>query len=365
MWGVLRPILKDVYPVSRLVLLLQFLTIVVPFLTLIAQENRNFVEIYYICVPFVLIIYSIRILPNIYFPLMGKHISSIITVCFIAIGIYVFLGLIITGGLNRMNFNLYSVYEVRAELKEAGFPLSGYLVPWFAYVINILLLVYGIGKKNKLYITTAIILQILLFGMTNFKAFITVPIIVLGLLFLLNRMKFIVSVLLGSIFLVLLLLTISLFGELMGISLLRRILNVPAGMHSLYFDYFSTNPIALMSGTKWADVFGGTYEDRAVIIIAKEFWGREFSPNVGWVGDAFANFGLKGIAIMSIGLVLILKLGDSLAKNVSIKGSVECLFIGMAIALGSSGLNTVVLTHGAWLAIVGAWWLSWNLRTSS
>ena len=356
-WIAIRPVLTKRYPISRLILIVQVVVIVIPFLTLFAQEERRWNEVIYICLPIVLIALFVRISPKIKLPECDKSAYLIISIVFACIVVYVLLGLIVTGGLSRLNFNFYHVYEVRDLLKNNPFPLSGYLISWVAHVINIAFLISGVIRRNWLIIAFAFVIQILIFGMTNFKSFLILPFFVLGFLFLLKRMNFVLSVVFGVNLLILLLICLHFTGEDMGLGLFSRIFIVPAAIHSLYFDYFSSHAPAMMAGTKWASLFGAQYDENIIFIVAKEYWGKEFSPNVGWLGDAFANFGITGAFVITVLFALFLKICDSVANSIQTIGIAESLLFGAAIAFCSSAFSTVLLTHGAGLAVIALWWL--------
>jgi hypothetical protein len=92
-------------------------------------------------------------------------------------------------------------------------------------------------------------------------------------------------------------------------------------------------------------------------VVAQENWGKAFSPNVGWVGDAYANFGIFGVVFSGVMLGAILKFGDRITDESVQPGLAEGLIVGPTLALCSSGLGPVLLTHGLVIALIMLWML--------
>ena len=71
----------------------------------------------------------------------------------------------------------------------------------------------------------------------------------------------------------------------------------------------------------------------------------EMGANTGLIGDAVSNFGLAGVFIMPIVLILVLRVLDMCTYGVENKLYIATAVL-YAIILISSFLPTVLLTHG-------------------
>lgn len=360
LWLFIRALNTSGMRISSFYILTQFFVIIIPYLVLFGMQDRPYFHIVLLVGAFTLLNVIVGLSPHIIIPPPPKTVAYSLVAIGAACCAYIYVGLIATGGLGRLNFNLYSVYETRSEYQNAMMPGFGYLVSWVAYVINMTFLIFFFSKKKWLYVVATLIAQLALFGMTNFKSFLFAPVAALGIA--IARQYFVLPrlLLLGIIAAISLGTVVHMAGEIMGISIIRRALFVPAALHGLYFDYFSSAPLGLMAGTRFAELFGSTYDETAVNIIARLFWGEDISPNVGWIGDAFAQFSWLGVFIYTILFSFFLKLADSLVAHLDPRNrAIEGLLVGSAFALCSSGLTSTLLTHGFLILLLALWTLSY------
>ena len=342
--------------VSRFVVFVQLLLVVVPYTALYGAEDLPLWHIGMLLLGFMSVIVAGRWLPLVQIRPPRTATRRVFIYVMAAIVAYVFVGLFVTGGLGRFNLNFQDVYEARSLYAKSMLPGFGYFVPWVAYIINMAWLVTAMRSSNKFQVIAILLLQLLIFAMTNFKSFLFVPFAVIGLIELAKRMDIRRAALIGAPVIVGALVSLSAMGTPLGAAFLDRMFFVPAALHGLYFEYFSDHPFALMGGSEFGNMFGSTYSQSSVYVVAQEYWGRMFSPNVGWIGDAYANFGPIGVVLFGIILAMILKTADGFAKNKSIQpGVAEGLMVGPTLALCSSALGTVSLTHGLIVALVVLW----------
>jgi oligosaccharide repeat unit polymerase len=366
LWQLIKPVMNpDFHPVSRLILMVQFSIIVLPMFSLFAQVERPTTDLVLILSGFFTVVFLVRWLPGVIVTLPSRNSSYCVIAAGAILMLYVYGGLIATGGLSRLNFSFYDVYAFREQFHDSKLPLFGYAIPWVAYIINMAILIYAAENKKFLIIAIVFVLQIMLFGMTNYKAFLFIPFVVITFTLMMRHIEFSKMVFFGGAAAIVLLVIIGVAGEAMGFAIARRVFIVPSALHCLYFEYFSNNPVALLSGTHWAGFFGtAPYTETTLQIIAEEYWKKEAGPNVGWMGDAYANFGIKGLFIYAILLSIFLKMADSIAVWIHTPGIVEALFIGPALALCSSAFNSVLLTHGGLVVLPVLWVLARQLSLS-
>lgn len=367
-WFWVRPVLRNPrFAVSRMLITFQLLFIVIPSFTIYSQADRPGVHLLWVLMGFTALVLTVRGIPSFSIPMLPREIALGLSTLGLAIVAYVYTGLVLGGGLGRVNLNLLEVYRFREAFVNNSFPLSNYFVPWVGYVLNIALLTYALFRRKTFAVGLILILQGLLFAMTNFKAFLFLPFLVLVFLWILPRQAFPRLALLGGVGLMSLLWTLAELGQPLGLGIADRAFYLPAAMQSLYFDYFSAHPLAYMSGSPWIGFLRleTPYATTSVSLIAQEYWGRDFSPNVGWIGSAYADFGELGIMGFAVILGLFLRLADALAAQIRLRGVPEALFIGPALALTNASLTTSLLTHGGLIALLTLWVLSRELGFSN
>lgn len=279
----------------------------------------------------------------------------------IALAVYVYGALLVTGGLGRLNFDLALVYEYRDELEFAGFPFASYLIPWQAYVVNMALLAYSVHRGWKGAALLVLAAQLLLFGMTNYKSFLFAPALVVGVLWMArSSLRLGWAILLGGALVVLTAWALYLLSEevLIPAIFVRRLFFVPAELHLWYYDFFSSpgNPFVTLSNSVLASVSRYPYDQAVPPLIGWTYTGTEVGANAGWMADAYAQFGFAGMGVFAVLLALVLRLLDGVSAWTSRQVATAVVAVP-AMALVNSGLLTVLLTHGFGLAMLLLWLL--------
>lgn len=373
LWLSIRSILlSEQFPFSRLIIIFQFLILVLPAFTVFAQSNRPNLHLVLVLFGFYTYVITVRLVPHWKPPTLSPIFVLIFMALTLMIGIYTYSMLIFTGGLQRINFNLLNVYEVREEYVEHFFPFAGYFVPLTANVLNIFLLIYGAALQKWTLSFLAVILELFLFSMTNLKIYLFLPFVSLTLYYGLQslRLKFSSFILFGAVSLSIFTSIATLTNHDFIISIFRRVFVTPISLTSLYFDYFSTHTYAFMSGSTIGKMissmgFNLPYDNPPAIMIAWEYWGRESDPNVCWIGASFANFGVFGILIFGILLGIFSKTGDSIARLVKIRGVTESLSLNSSISFTNSAFLTSLFTHGGFISLIFVWMFNNFLRSSN
>jgi oligosaccharide repeat unit polymerase len=276
---------------------------------------------------------------------------------------YVFANLLVSGGFTRLNFDLEKVYEVREAYGNNRGPLMGYFLFWQAYSINTLLLAYFLYKKHKLMILISLSLQLLLFGMTGFKSFLFSPLLIIGIHYILNvkkTMKLFPYLALGSATVVALFYGLyTLTGDLLWASIfIRRFFFTPAHLHFIYYDFFQLNPKIMLSNSVLSFFIDNPYKDYNILhLISQHYFGKDIGVNVGYIGNAYANFGAFGVFLFSILLGFTLKFLDSISEKLPVSVAVSIIIIP-SMAFINSGFFTVLMTHGFIFSCLCVWLLA-------
>jgi hypothetical protein len=194
--------------------------------------------------------------------------------------------------------------------------------------------------------------------MTGHKSFLLAPVLAIGVYLLWQKRNFFSWIIMGAF-----LLTLVSYGcflvtgvELVPSLFVRRLFFVPARLHVLYYDFFSQpeHPFYMLSDSIFRGFLKNPYGMPMPRVIALTYWGREFWPDVGYLGDAYGNFGLLGMFLFSIILGIVLRIADSVGSHLP-PNFVAAAIVMPAMALTESALFTSILTHGWILAVLMLW----------
>ncbi|WP_316571707.1 oligosaccharide repeat unit polymerase [Neobacillus sp. YIM B06451] len=349
---------------SKVILYIILLNLLVPLLTFYSMQDGARIYLYSILFGFMLTVWIVKKLKDFRVIMIEDSVKPVFFLLAV-ITLYVYGYLIATGGLSRLSFNLLAVYDVRSVYQQNNSGLMNYLVTWQAYAINMSMLIYTLEGRKKQLFFLFLFLQLLLFGMTGLKSFLFAPVVVIGLYYILKNVKLKNLVLemmtVGVLFIVSLsVLLYSVFDNINAASIfVRRLLLVPAQLHFVYFDFFSTHETMKLSHSFLSFLFENPYNSPTPVdVIASVVFNNEnFNPNVGYLGDAFSNFGFMGIIVYSITLGVVLKMLDSVARHVPIYFSAPLIVIP-SMALINSALPTSLVTHGILFEITAIWLFS-------
>ena len=334
---------------SGIVLVLYFVVVMLPLSSLYGLADAPAAFVYVSGMSFAVLIIATGLLPRVKVPRPGRSLLYLGLLTVAGISAYVYGWLAFTGGLERLSFDLLSVYEVRADYMQTRGPLIGYFVPWQANVFNIIILCYGLEKRNYWLLGLTFIAQLFLFGMTGHKSFLFAPLLAGGVFLIWQRKNAISYILLGASLVVLVSYAHFLItGDwLMSSLFIRRLFFVPAGLHLVYYDFFSQpeHPFYMLSDSVLSSFISNPYGIHMSSLIASSCWDVEFNPNVGYLGNAYGNFGLWGMLLFSAILGVVLSIVDSLGS--SLPPHFVAAAISMpAISITQSALFTSMLTHG-------------------
>ena len=355
--------MSDVRPYlpSRYVIHIVYIFLIIPFCSFYAVSNVPLWNLIYISVGFSTFAFVARRGANIKIYKPAYSVVAFMLAIAACATIYLYVGLALKGGIARFNLSLTEVYEARADYVNQGrIPLSGYLVSWQGNVLNMGLLTFGFYKKSRNMIVIALLLQLALFTLTSFKSFILGPFLVFAVYKYVKSEDFGRFMLLGSSGLILLFYIYYLISNdpVLPAIFIRRMYDVPSLLHSYYFDFFSSSEKIKLSNSIFSWIFKYPYNMPVTRVISWRYFGSDFGPNVGFVGDAFAHFGLAGIIIFSALLGFVVKMIDIMSKDVPVSIAVGVVALP-AMSLVNSAFLTTMLTHGMLLSFLMIWCFRW------
>ena len=133
----------------------------------------------------------------------------------------------------------------------------------------------------------------------------------------------------------------------------RRMFYVPAKLTYQYWEYFSNNPVYLMSDSLLGSLFGGSDQEYAKSrLIGGVYYGKYImNANVNVFGTAFGDFGVTGMPIVAVLVGLICRLLNGIY---SIKNSIIVVAYTVFIALvwTQGGFHTSFLSNGLFFSLI-------------
>lgn len=262
----------------------------------------------------------------------------------------------------RLQFDLFSVYNIRLEARAYNFPrILSYLFAW-TLAINPILLGLCIVRKRWIAAGVFFLTQMFSFGINGLKTTFFMPFLVIMVVYLykknnLRKLKQLIIVSLCGFMALGCLECYTLRTTHIADFAVRRILIAPNHLGGFYYDFIMSNePDYFRSSFLRHFGIQSPYTKHgnkgiSYLIGALYFGKPNMNCNNGLSSDAVANLGLAGCVIMPVLLAYCLILFDRSTVNVDSR-----LCIAPAIYLSynllSTTLTTVMLTHGFLLVLL-------------
>jgi hypothetical protein len=278
----------------------------------------------------------------------------------VAISIGTVVGIFLLGGARFLNFDFATIYEVRGDAARNLPAIFAYLNSVVGKVVIPFGVVVAVLQRRWLYVGALSLTAILLFGLTAHKSILFTPVVVLFVYYITGKKTalqyFVLALIISGV------ISAAEFnfsnasgGDYLFSSLfIRRALLTPSLINYFYLDWFSNNDYYFWADSKLS--FGLVDPPsalRSMNLIGLEYFGREEnSANAGWIGSGYANAGLAGVIIYSLGVGLLLSLLDSYAKKLGARLVISLFVASLITILTSTDLITSLFTHGVVLAIV-------------
>lgn len=245
-----------------------------------------------------------------------------------------------------VTFDLAEVYTLRTNFKSDNIP-SLLQYPFFtSTMIMPVILVYALSKKKYVMVVFAVIIQLLAFFADGRKSTLFMLVLTVVGYFLIHNFN-VRLIPIGAFAVVSLgCLEKWIFSTSFFINyVVRRLFLLPAYLQYAYYDFFAEHEKDFLRQSILGRLgFDSPYSDSIPRLIGKGYYGGSYANN-GLFSDAFANFGVFGVILYPILLVLALKMLDKCSKNLSVNICIGVIFTA-AYAFLSTFYFTVMLTHG-------------------
>jgi len=255
--------------------------------------------------------------------------------------------------------SLVDVYDVRADFTATGralHPFENYFVSWIGYNINPVLILYGALTTNVPLVLMGAAGQLYIYSVSAQKSFVMAPIFLLLLpLLSRDRARFFIPALAwsGPIAMLLCLLVDHLQGGFTMNSLFtRRVFALPGLLTGMYFEYYSHEPMVMMSDGFLKFLFSGPPPVSPALVIGEFYWNSpDAHVNSNLWATAYAHFGFVGVFVSSLLLAVVFHLYDSLSQKLSL--GFACVFLAIsASSLTNAALPTSLMNHGLGLTVL-------------
>lgn len=264
--------------------------------------------------------------------------------------------------LSLSTFSLSLVYETREQWKGSISGVARYFYLWQANVVGPFLLIVGLAKRKPWLVALALLNNITLFATSGLKSILFAP---LGAAAAWAAVRWNPRGAMGR-YLALLVVGILAIAAVDGLYLkptvgrglissytVRRVAYVPGLLTGLYVDYYSTHPKTYFTegrALSWTGAY--PYELGIPQMIGYQYFDNpQMNANANLWAMGYADMGWLGMLLVTLVLVVILWVIDSLARHHSPAGVVGVLVMPM-FTLSNTSLFVALLTWGLGLTIL-------------
>lgn len=300
---------------------------------------------------------------------IGMRPDTVITP--ICLGMVAFVGSIFAyGGGQFLNFDFGKVYQFRSEASENLPAIYRYLVPIFTQAVIPFGLAIALAQRRLLMAGLIVLLSVLAFALSGHKGPLFFPALVVAVYVAFAMGRISLLILLGTLaavaasFIDLYLETQGLSEGWIGAIVADRLLLLPSLLDHYYIDFFSKNPQYYWSESRI------TYGlvDRPFDLPSPKLIGEVYFPqyqpfaNTGWIGSGYAQAGLAGVALYSVGVGLVFAYVDAAAKRFGARTAIAMFVIHVVHLLTAVDFITSFLTGGLLFSVLLAAMTGSSLR---
>lgn len=321
--------------------------------TFVSDADLRYAGVLFFVIFFSIRISAIKLQPIFLKPIREKQFLNFTLV----VSILILILYILLGGGRSLNFNLSSIYEVRSNNQESVPGFLGYFVSLLSAILLPLTILYSIERRRFDVLALAFVLQMVFFGLTNFKNILFAPILFISFYaFLLSPRR---SKYLPLLFFVLpVVAMLNVFfarfvlkadGLLFFVNnFIRRMLFTPPMLDEAHIVFFSDNPFYFWSTSRISLGFiQNPYELASPFIIGRELFGSDtWAANTGLIGSGFANAGYLGVIVYTVLFGLLIAFLNAFGNRVGHPLVSALALLSIMNITRSSDFTTVFLTHG-------------------
>ena len=246
--------------------------------------------------------------------------------------------------LSNFLLTINDPYGVRAQAREQSISWAFLLIENWGVYFGALLITYALKNKNTILAVVFVLIEAFYFSLQGNRIFIFITgiAVLLGVFKLKDKyLPYIFIGLLGAQILEFLLFhNLHTVGFVMNV--FRRFTIVPNIISTKYYDYFLTEVPDFLRGhfPNISKLFGTSspYDFNVGYLIGQKYFGMYLNANTGLVGGAFFEFGLFGIIIDPIMLVISFRIFEKVLFNADEEITMITSLIYASLAINSWAL---------------------------
>lgn len=329
---------------------------IVPILSYYALGGEERWMLYALLFSYALLVAAVRFMPPLILPVLSGQRKLAISLMVLLIALTV-LSLIARVGVGALNLDMSKVYQYREEVTSGIYSgVWAYLYSWVGGAVCVGLMVYFVAVRRYAFAFAALLVQIYMFGATGHKVYLFQPVIALGTYWLLTHgawrsiMVWGLCTMIFAVAIVFMIFDLDIVGDL----IVRRTLYVPAFLDFRYLEYFSEHPKVYLTNSFFKSLGEYPYGDVPTGLVIGNFIGfPDTNAVTGYLGTAYMNFGVIGMAAYSMLFAVVLRLLDGcVASGLPFVFVAAATVAPIRAVLTESDLFTSLLTHGLGLMVL-------------
>lgn len=273
-----------------------------------------------------------------------------VLVAIVSVCTYTYLQAVV--GISFNLISVFEIYETRLEYRDElipSHPILGYLIANQGNVVNPILMAFGVYQRRWYLIALGIAGQLALYSATGYKtALLSIVICVLLSWLLRDYGKFPGSmVLFWSTLVAWVSILVDKIVDVGMVDIVVSRVFLTAGyLMPLYLRAYEQNPPALWAYSFLSPFVESPYSTSPGFFVAETLLQRpDIQLNASLFADGYANFGLMGIAIEAVALVVILLVIDRLSNGLPIAIVIPASVLPV-FSLANGSPFTSVLSYG-------------------
>lgn len=270
---------------------------------------------------------------------------------------------ILFGGFSNFNLDYSKVYEFRDVASDSLPGIFDYLSSIFTKAIIPLGIVISFYYKKYASLAAFFVISVILFGLTGHKGMAVIAFLTVGVFLLLARRPGYTTILISFTAITLLIAIaavadsgmrpFSFWGQVETL-FLRRALFVPSLVDYNYLEYFSEGHKYYWSTSRFTlGLLNIPYDGVSPpLLIGRTYFGEDTSANAGFIGSGFAQAGILGVILYSIGAGLVIATFQAYSRTMGVP-FVAAATIGLFTSMiQSTDFITLFLTNGLLPALI-------------
>lgn len=264
-----------------------------------------------------------------------------------------------------LTLDLSIVYDLRAAAKENSFgPILSRLIPWAGNVV--FPVSAAIALKNRKYITLVVFTfaQIVTFSLAGTKTYLfAFAFSIIGVI-LINSDKYFKYLPFGMAGITILGYTLYKWFNVTFIAnyIVRRVLFTTSYNNWRYIEFFISNEKQYLRNSfmRWLKNFGVSipYAENFSSFMGELIYNRpDANVPAGTVADAYGNFGIIGLIIYPIFMIIMFRLLDKVSINIPAACVLPVIITSTEYILNGN-VFSVMMTYGFWFALVYFYFMS-------